>query len=114
MALNRGRCRRGAAPIDRTHLRVEIAAATIAGTAFALVSPAAAFGWSVLGWGLLLLAMLDWRHFWLPDTLTLGLALLGLVIGGIIEAGHVAERPPGLAPGYGVFWAHAIHSPPVR
>src|SRR3546814_12661919 len=58
-ALNRGRCRRCAAPIDRTHLRVEIAAATIAGTAFALVSPAAAFGWSVLGWGLLLLAMLD-------------------------------------------------------
>src|SRR3546814_155711 len=53
-ALNRGRCRRCAAPIDRTHLRVEIAAATIAGTAFALVSPAAAFGWSVLGWGLLL------------------------------------------------------------
>src|SRR3546814_18504832 len=44
-ALNRGRCRRCAAPIDRPHLRVEIAAATIAGTAFALVSPAAAFGW---------------------------------------------------------------------
>src|SRR3546814_19722168 len=58
-ALNRGRCRRCAAPIHRTHLRVEIAATTLAGTAFSLVSPAAAFGWSLLVCGLLTPAMLD-------------------------------------------------------
>src|SRR3546814_14918743 len=58
--------------------------------------------------------MLDWRHFWLPDTLTLGLALLGLVIGGIIEAGTVADRLIGLAAGYGVLWAIACAYAAVR
>ncbi|RIA45572.1 type 4 prepilin peptidase 1 [Hephaestia caeni] len=113
-ALNRGRCRCCATPIDRTHLHVEIAAAAIAGAAFALASPPAAFGWSVLGWGLLLLALLDWRHFWLPDTLTLGLALLGLVIGGVIGAGSAADRLIGLMAGYGVLWAIARAYTAVR
>src|SRR3546814_11744442 len=65
-ALNRGRCRRCAAPLDRTHLRVEIAAATISGTAFALVSPPAAFGWSGLALGLLLPRLPALRHFLVP------------------------------------------------
>src|SRR3546814_5434074 len=95
-------------------MRDRIAAATVAGTALAPVSPGAAVGWSVLGWGLLLLAMLDWRHFWLPDTLTLGLALLGLVIGGIIEAGTVADRLIGLAAGYAALWAISCAYAAVR
>ena len=31
-------------------------------------------GWTLLGWILLTLAILDWRHFWLPDALTMPLA----------------------------------------
>jgi leader peptidase (prepilin peptidase)/N-methyltransferase len=106
-AWNRGRCRACGVPIGRVHLLIELAAAVIGGVAFALVDPIAASVWAVLGWGLLLLAALDWRHFWLPDAMTLGLAVVGLALGGRIGAALPIDRLIGLAAGFGVLWAIA-------
>jgi leader peptidase (prepilin peptidase)/N-methyltransferase len=106
-AWNRGRCRTCGAPIDRAHFVIELAAAAIGGAAFALAGPVAAIGWSVLGWGLLLLAALDWRHFWLPDALTLGLAATGLALGWTTGAVGLLDRTIGLAAGVAALWAVA-------
>lgn len=82
-----GRCRRCRAPIDPLHPAVEAGAAAIG-----LVALLAEPGWgglagALFGWGLLALALLDLRHLWLPDALTLPLLLAGL-------AGGLAGLPP--------------------
>jgi leader peptidase (prepilin peptidase) / N-methyltransferase len=58
-----GRCRRCGAAIDPLHVRVEIGAALIGLVAFAVQSGPEAFVTATLGWWLLLLALLDVRHF---------------------------------------------------
>ena len=73
----RGRCRRCGQPIDRLHVTAELAAALLGAAAFAAGRPEGA----LFGWALLLLALLDARHFWLPDRVTLPLAALGLALG---------------------------------
>jgi leader peptidase (prepilin peptidase) / N-methyltransferase len=79
--LARGRCRTCGAPIDRSHLVIELGcAAATAWIAVAAPWPYA-LGWAMLAWLLIPLIILDWRHFWLPDALTFPLAALGLTIG---------------------------------
>jgi leader peptidase (prepilin peptidase)/N-methyltransferase len=75
----RGRCRFCGTAIAPFHWAVELAAVAVAVTV-ALVSPDVPSLWCgcVLGWGLLALAWIDWRHLILPDALTLPLVLLGL------------------------------------
>src|SRR3546814_2390130 len=58
-------------------------------------------GWALLGWMLLTLAILDWRHFWLPDALTLPLAFLGLTIGLWSTDVALIDRIIGAVAGYG-------------
>ena len=81
-ALQRGKCRRCGAGIDPWQFAAEaggaligVAAALAAGGDWAMVWAA------LLGWQLLLLAMLDLRHFWLPNRLTALLAVSGLAHG---------------------------------
>src|SRR3546814_8244321 len=50
---------------------------------------------------LLTLALLDWRHFWLPDALTLPLAFLGLTIGLWSTDVALIDRIIGAVAGYG-------------
>ena len=86
----RGRAACCGASIDRVHPVAELLAAAI-GAASVAVAPdllAAASG-AVFGWLLLTLALLDAREGWLPDRLTLPLALAGLAEG-------LAKIPPGL------------------
>ena len=45
----------------------------------------------MFGWGLLLLGVLDIRHFWLPDRVTYPLALLGLSFGSLGAAPWLAR-----------------------
>lgn len=99
--LLRGRCRRCGAAIDVRHLGVELAAALVA-VAAALAHPlpeavlTAAFGWT-----LLLLAVLDFEHHWLPDKLTLPLLGLGLVSAAAMEFGPTfTDRLAGAAAAY--------------
>lgn len=90
-AAQRGRAPCCGAAIDRYHPLTEITGAAIGGLSFVVaVDPFHALAGAIFGWLLLALALLDARHFWLPDRLTLVLALAGVAAG-------VADMPPTLA-----------------
>jgi leader peptidase (prepilin peptidase)/N-methyltransferase len=75
--IQRGVCRSCGAGIGGWQLAAEVGGAVIAALAAALsVFPLAAM---VLGWQLLLLALLDLQHMWLPRVLTLLLAASGIM-----------------------------------
>lgn len=108
-ALLRYRCRRCGAAIDPVHSVMEAGGALVGAAALGLTAgPLAALGWALFGWILLALAVLDARHFWLPDALTLPLAFLGLMIGPWTNDVAVADRWIGTGVGYGVLLAIAL------
>jgi leader peptidase (prepilin peptidase) / N-methyltransferase len=77
----RGRAGCCGEPISIDHLWLEVGAAMIGLlSAFALPGmPLIYVTLALFGWALLLLAALDARHFWLPDRVTIPLAILGLI-----------------------------------
>lgn len=81
----RGRCRTCGVPIGLWQPISELGGAVVA-VASCLAAPGAveAFAAALFGWQLLLLALLDARHFWLPRPLTVALALTG--------TGHAAAQ----------------------
>lgn len=106
--LQRGRCRRCGSPIDPMHWRVEGGCAMIGALAVGFMPGLDGIGWSLLGWFLLTLAVLDARHFWLPDALTFPLAFLGLTLGLWATDVPVADRAIGAAAGYGALLMVAL------
>lgn len=106
--LLRGRCRTCGGKIAPLHGRVEAGCAVIGALACGLAPGLAGAGWALLGWLLLTLAILDWRHFWLPDALTLPLASLGLTLGLWVTDATLPDRVIGAAAGYGVLLAVAV------
>ena len=74
----RGRCGRCGVRIDPVHPITELAAALIGAMSLALHPGLEGLAGAIFGWSLLLLAILDIRHFWLPDRLTLPLIALGV------------------------------------
>lgn len=98
----RGKCRACNMAIDPVHMGLELGASAIGAIAFLFASgPLATAGWCLLGWILLALAVLDGRHFWLPDALTLPLAFLGFVVGPYTTQTMMADRWIGAGVGYG-------------
>ncbi|MDX3908867.1 MAG: A24 family peptidase [Sphingobium sp.] len=97
----RGRCAHCSGRIYGLHFSVELACAVIGGIALGQASGLEGAGWAVLGWGLLTLAILDWRHFWLPDALTLPLIFLGMTLGMWTTDVSLLDRAIGAAGGYG-------------
>lgn len=89
---SRGRCRRCGARIDPFHSRVELGAALIGGIALALLPGTAGWLWALFGWLLLPLALLDARHFWLPDRLNALLAIAGLLLAGPMLGATLLDR----------------------
>ncbi|RDV06341.1 prepilin peptidase [Sphingorhabdus pulchriflava] len=83
----RGRCRYCKAVIDPVQAFAEWAGAILCGLAFHLLPIESAAVCALLFLMLLPLALLDARHFWLPDRLVIALALLGLLLGGIPSGG---------------------------
>lgn len=104
----RGRCKGCGGRIHPLHGAVEAGAAMIGAAAFWLAPFPFALGWAVLGWLLLTLAVLDARHFWLPDALTLPLAGLGLTIGPWVTGTNLRDALIGAAAGYGSLLAIAL------
>lgn len=94
----RGRCRRCGGAIGGWQWAAELGAGALAATAFALMPPGEALVATLFGWQVLLLALLDARHFWLPRGLTGLLALSGLVALMLAWPG-VPEPALGLAAG---------------
>ena len=114
-AVQRGRCRGCGARIAPSHLIVELLGGAI-GAMAGHVAPdiAGAFG-ALLGWTLLALAVLDYAAFWLPNVLTLTLAL-----GGLAQGLLTGIRPPlderliGGAAGFAALWLVAMAYRAVR
>ena len=102
--LARGRCRHCAAPIDPSHWQVELAALGIGVVAGLVVPGPAALAGSVFGWLLLALAALDVTDFWLPDPLTLTLALAGLLAGVAGVEPSLTDRLIGGIAGFASLW----------
>ena len=101
-AVLRGRCRRCGARIDARLLAVELAAATV-GLAALLAHPLPlAAVTALLGWWLLLTALLDVEHQWLPDRLTLPLIPLGLLAAWAGLGPSLEDRAAGAALGWAV------------
>ena len=85
----RGRCRHCRTPIPVDALLAELGGGIVTVIAWALGGMgadgwAATAAWGVFGGGLLLLALIDARHFWLPDRVTLPLLLAGLLASRIV------------------------------
>lgn len=97
---SRGRCRTCGARIEPLHWQVELAAAAIGGAALAIAPDERGAALALLGWLLLPLALLDLRHFWLPDRLTLLLALAGLAVGGSLGIASLTDRLTGGVAGF--------------
>jgi leader peptidase (prepilin peptidase)/N-methyltransferase len=101
----RGRCRTCGARIDPVHWQVELAAAGIGAASGLLLPGAAGAASAVFGWLLLALAVIDARHFWLPDRLTLVLALGGIAVGVMGIGPGLTDRLIGGAAGFAVLWS---------
>lgn len=85
--VQRGRCRRCAAPIAAQHFVIELVCAGVGAAALGLYPGADGAMGALFGWLLVALAALDLKHFWLPDELTAAVALLGV-------GGGIAMLPP--------------------
>lgn len=99
-ALQKRRCRHCAASIPWRYPMTESGAAAIGAVcALALSWPMALAG-AILGWWLLLLAILDSEHFWLPDRLTLPLILAGLAATYVLVPAALPSHAIGAGLGY--------------
>ena len=105
--LLRGRCRCCARPLGRFYPTIECAALAVALWAAALLDDWLLLASCGLGWALLVLAVIDWRHLLLPDGLTLPLIPAGLAVAVAIDPAFLMPHLVGAAGGYGLFAATA-------
>lgn len=103
--LARGRCRDCGAAIPARYPLMESACALI-GVWAALSQPglAAAVLTAVLGWQLLLIAVIDGENFWLPDPLTLPLLATGLLAAVVLAGGALPDAAIGAGAGFATLW----------
>lgn len=103
--VTRGRCAACGAAISIRYPVMEAAAAAI-GVCAALTqaTPVAALLTALLGWQLLLIAVVDGEHFWLPDRLTLPLLATGIVAAATLDRLSLVESLTGAAAGFGGLW----------
>jgi len=99
-AIQRGRCRHCGARIDPRHPAIELAAAMLGAVAVAAHAGPLGPVSALLGWWLLLIAILDLEHQWLPDALTLPLIPLGLAAAWAGFGPPLGERVAGAAIGW--------------
>lgn len=104
-ALSAGRCTDCGARIPPRYPLMELACAGI-GVWAALTGrdPVHAALTALLGWQLLLIAVVDAEHFWLPDALTLPLLATGLAGAAWIARSLPADAVIGAAIGFAGLW----------
>lgn len=95
-----GRCRYCSAPLGPFYPGIEIAATGVALWA-ALIVPAGSMLWAtcLLGWTLLALAAIDREYLILPDSLTLPLLAMGLMIAALNEGTALIDHVIGTIAG---------------
>ncbi|MFY7835628.1 MAG: prepilin peptidase [Novosphingobium sp.] len=105
----RGKCRTCGGSIGAWQLACELGGAAIAVGAVLFAREGHALAAMVLGWQLLLLAMLDMRHLWLPRLLVAWLAMSGIAV-VLAETWRLQSLDPtvvslaGGALGFGMLW----------
>lgn len=97
--VRRGRCQQCGAAIDPLHMRVELVSVLIGVVGVAVLPGVAGWSLALFGWLLLPLALLDARHFWLPDILTGMLAVIGLLLAGPLLDSSLPARLTGAIAG---------------
>lgn len=73
-------------------------------SALGQTSAAAAILTALFAWQLLLIAVVDAEHFWLPDRLTFPLALTGLIAAAALDERRLADGVIGTAVGFAALW----------
>ena len=103
-----GKCRHCGAKLSRLYPGIEAAALGVAAWAF-WVLPGGWLVWAgaALGWALLALALIDLRHFLLPDVLTLPLIPAGLAVAWLVDPAKLLSHAIGAAAGFLAFAALA-------
>lgn len=108
--LLRGRCRTCGATIPRRYLALELACLALALWAGLAHPGVEGLLGAAYAWQLLLLAVLDAEHFWLPRLLTLPLIITGLAAASLAGPTALAEAALGAAVGFlvlaGVAWIY--------
>jgi leader peptidase (prepilin peptidase)/N-methyltransferase len=99
-AATRGRCRHCDVWLRWFYPGVELAALGIALLSLTIDRGAQAWIDAALGWWLLALAWIDWRHMILPDTLTLPLIPFGLAVAGTLQPDELWDPLLGAVCGY--------------
>ncbi len=107
--MQRGKCRSCGARIGGWQLACELGGAAIGVASLLLAREGLALAAMLLGWQLLLLALLDLRHLWLPRLLVGWLAASGLLVSiararVIDDAGVIGIAVAGGVVGYALLW----------
>ncbi|MCG8562431.1 MAG: A24 family peptidase [Hyphomicrobiales bacterium] len=92
--VQKGRCRSCGTPLGYIYPAIELSATIAALWSVWVMDGVQAVAGCMLGWALLALAFIDWRHLRLPDAITLPLLPLGLLV-AFLSAPET-------------FWDHAI------
>ena len=109
--IQRGACRTCGHGLSWRYPAIELAALGIAIWSLAVTPGILAWATAVLGWSLLTLAMIDVRHFILPDEITLPLIPAGLAVTWALDSGRLPHHAAGAVGGF-IFvvilrWAYA-------
>ena len=107
-AVQRGRCRRCKAPIGPRDPAIEAAAALLGAVALSAAPGPLGLVSALFGWWLLLIAIIDLEHQWLPDRLTLPLIPLGLLAAKAGFGPPLVEREIGAVAGWAVLLLIAL------
>lgn len=107
-ALSGGRCRACGAPIAQLHMAVELIAAGLAALALAIQPNLSGLALAVFWLLLISPAVLDARHYWLPDVLTAAVAIGGLALGGLATGVPLLNRVAGGIAGFAILGALAL------
>jgi leader peptidase (prepilin peptidase) / N-methyltransferase len=100
----RGLCRRCGVPIDPRHVAIEMTAAALGMVALVAQPGLLGFIAAMLGWWLLLIAIIDLQYQWLPDRLTLPLIPLGLLAAWAGLGADLRDAAIGAAAGFAVLF----------
>ena len=100
----RGRCRRCGSPIPVRYPLIELACGGVGLWAALQFDGPAAVVTAALGWSLLLIAIVDAEHFWLPDILTLPLLVGGILAAGLMSPLTLVDRVGGVVAGFASLW----------
>ena len=105
--ISRGRCRHCGAHLSAFYPLIELAALAVALWSVLALPGNLVWTGAGLGWLLLALAVIDARHFLLPDVLTLPLIPAGLAVTWLLSPAQLPAHLLGAALGFTVFAAIA-------